>query len=72
MCEIIRVDFKRRSRLVPNPLMERFREMLIRLGLGYDDIESVFQSIESYESYQNANPTVKKCVDVFNQHTAQL
>jgi hypothetical protein len=72
MCEVIRVDFKRKARLTPNPIFERFIDMLYSFDLCEDDIEEVVEAIHDVDVYNKAEPDIKKIVDIWHEHTQHL
>ena len=72
MGEVITVDFKRKAVTVPNPIFERFIDMLYKFNLCEDDIEEVVEAIHDVEVYNDAEPDIKKIVDIWHEHTHNL
>jgi hypothetical protein len=72
MGEVITVDFKRKARLTPNPIFERFIDMLYKFELCEDDIEEVVEAIHSIEVYEKAEPDIRRIVDIWHENTEHL
>ena len=72
MGEVITVDFKRKAKTVPNPIFERFIDMLYKFNLCEDDIEEVVEAIHDVNVYNNAEPDIKRIVDIWHEHTQHL
>lgn len=72
MGEVITVDFQRKARTVPNPIFERFVDMLYKFGLCEDDIEEVIEAIHSEKVYNDADAVVRKIVDIWHENTQHL
>ena len=72
MGEVITVDFKRKAVTVLNPIFERFIDMLYKFNLCEDDIEEVVEAIHNVNVYNDAEPDIKKIVDIWHEHTHNL
>ena len=72
MGEVITVDFKRKAVTVLNPIFERFIDMLYKFNLCEDDIEEVVEAIHDVNVYNDAEPDIKKIVDIWHEHTHNL
>jgi hypothetical protein len=72
MGEVITVDFKRKAKTVPNPIFERFIDMLYKFNLCEDDIEEVVEAIHDVNVYNDAEPDIKRIVDIWHEHTHNL
>ena len=72
MGEVITVDFKRKAKTVPNPIFERFIDMLYKFDLCEDDIEEVVEAIHDVDVYNKAEPDIKRIVDIWHEHTQHL
>jgi hypothetical protein len=72
MGEVITVDFKRKAKTVPNPIFERFIDMLYKFNLCEDDIEEVVEAIHDVNVYNDAEPDIKRIVDIWHEHTQHL
>jgi len=72
MGEVITVDFVRKARTVPNPIFDRFVEILVRLGLAEEDIDEVLEAIRDRSYYETCDSDIKRIVDVWFDHTAFL
>jgi len=72
MGEVITVDFKRKAVTVPNPIFERFVDMLYKFNLCEDDIEEVIEAIHDVNVYNDAEPDIKNIVNIWHEHTQHL
>ena len=72
MGEVITVDFKRRARTVPNPVFERFLQLLVKYGVAEDDIAEVADAVRDYEYYKTCEPDIRKIADVWIHHSKNL
>jgi hypothetical protein len=72
MGEVITVDFKRKAVTVPNPIFERFVDMLYKFNLCEDDIEEVIEAIHDVNVYNDAEPDIKNIVNIWHEHTHNL
>jgi hypothetical protein len=72
MGEVVHVDFVRRARTVRNPFMLSFIHMLERTGFQDSMIAEILAAIADQQVYAKVSADVRKIVDIFNQHTANL
>jgi hypothetical protein len=72
MGEVIRVDFQRKAKVISNPFYQRFIEMLDKHGLDQNDILEVEDAIRDPKAYDSCEGDIKKIVDIWFEHTANL
>lgn len=76
MGDVITVDFKNRLRLrpaesvqIPEWLLERFEDILVRQGLAAADIRDVMNGVRDYNHYLSMESQLQHIVDIFTENT---
>lgn len=72
MGEVINVDFKSRARLVPNPVFDRFLQLLVKHGIEEPKIELIRRAIHSQEYFDSCDSDVRKIAEVWIHHGHRL
>lgn len=69
MGEVIQVDFTKRAVTVPNPVWQRFVQMMIDNGMCEDDILEVEDAVGDPVLYDTADEDIQRIADVWLSNT---